>query len=70
MEEGGNSDPQLNLLNSVCSQHNVTNVQDFHTNLSATFLKLRAELVGGNNFATADKASDSSPTYAMVQCRN
>ncbi|GKV22650.1 hypothetical protein SLEP1_g32501 [Rubroshorea leprosula] len=70
MGEGANSDPQLNLLNSVCSQYNVTNVQDFHTNLNATFLKLREELVGGNNFATADEAPGSSPTYAMVQCRN
>ncbi|GLT86264.1 hypothetical protein SLE2022_044120 [Rubroshorea leprosula] len=70
MGEGANSDPQLNLLNSVCSQYNVTNVQDFHTNLNATFLKLRAGIAGGNNFATADEASGSSPTYAMVQCRN
>ncbi|GKV22648.1 hypothetical protein SLEP1_g32499 [Rubroshorea leprosula] len=72
MEEGANSDPQLNLLNSGCSQYNVTNFQDFSTNLNATFVKLREELVdGGNNyFATADQAAGSSPAYAMVQCRN
>ncbi|GKV42872.1 hypothetical protein SLEP1_g50234 [Rubroshorea leprosula] len=69
MENGANSDPQLNLLNSVCAQYNVPNSQEFSRNLNATFLKLREELVSGNYFATADQASGSSPTYAMVQCR-
>ncbi|GLT86261.1 hypothetical protein SLE2022_044090 [Rubroshorea leprosula] len=71
MEDGANSDPQLKLLSSGCSQFNVSNFQDFSRNLNATFLKIREELVSGNNyFATADQATGSSPTYAMVQCRN
>ncbi|GKV22644.1 hypothetical protein SLEP1_g32496 [Rubroshorea leprosula] len=64
----------IQISSSICSTqsavNNVTNVQDFHANLNATFLKLRAELVGSNNFATADEAPDSGPTYAVVQRRN
>ncbi|GKV22642.1 hypothetical protein SLEP1_g32494 [Rubroshorea leprosula] len=67
MEEGANSDPQLNLLIPACSPYKVTNFKVFGTNLNATFLKLREKLVSNNNyFATAEQGA----TYAMVQCRN
>ncbi|KAK8631825.1 hypothetical protein V6N13_028603 [Hibiscus sabdariffa] len=62
------ADAQLNLLNSGCSQYNVTNFTDFARNLNSTFLQLRQQLNGGNRyFATAEEASG---VYAMVQCRN
>ncbi|OMP01143.1 hypothetical protein COLO4_12134 [Corchorus olitorius] len=64
------SDPQLNLLNSGCSQYNVTNFQDFSINLNASFIQLRQQLNSNQYFATAQQARGSDPAYAMVQCRN
>ncbi|OMO78136.1 hypothetical protein COLO4_24823 [Corchorus olitorius] len=64
------SDPQLNLLNSGCSQYNVTNFKAFSINLNASFIQLREQLNSNQYFATAQQARGSDPAYAMVQCRN
>ncbi|GLT86263.1 hypothetical protein SLE2022_044110 [Rubroshorea leprosula] len=67
IEEGANSDRQLKELNFGCSPYKVANFHDFSTNLNATFLKLRKQLVRNNSyFATANQAAG----YAMAQCRN
>ncbi|GMY24531.1 cysteine-rich receptor-like protein kinase 2 [Fagus crenata] len=67
----GVADPQINLLNSGCSQYNVSDVSNFYTNLNATFSDLRTQLNNNNkNFATAQQVTGSEPAYAMVQCRN
>lgn len=61
-----NSEPQINLLNSGCSQYNASNVPDFLSNLNVTFSDLRSQLSGGGRrFATSER-----PVYAMAQCRN
>jgi hypothetical protein len=64
------ADPQTNLLNSGCSQYNVSNESAFYASLNATFTNLRAELNNNSNsrFATAQQVTGSA--YAMVQCRN
>lgn len=65
------ADPQINLLNEGCSQYNATSLSDFYTNLNATFLDLKAQLLNGSkHFATAQQAKGSDPVYAMTQCRN
>ncbi|XVF14714.1 hypothetical protein REPUB_Repub09cG0085400 [Reevesia pubescens] len=64
------SDPQLNLLNSGCSQYNVTNFQDFSSNLNSTWIQLREVLNSSKYFATAQQATGLAPAYAMAQCRN
>uniref|UniRef100_A0A2N9GWR1 Protein kinase domain-containing protein n=1 Tax=Fagus sylvatica TaxID=28930 RepID=A0A2N9GWR1_FAGSY len=67
----GVADPQINLLNSGCSQYNVSDVSNFYTNLNATFSDLRTQLNNNNKyFATAQQVIGSEPAYAMVQCRN
>lgn len=63
------ADAQLNLLNSGCSRYNVTNFQDFTTNLNSTFIQLGDQLKDGQYFVTAQQARGSDPAYAMVQCR-
>ncbi|XP_059450656.1 cold-responsive protein kinase 1-like [Corylus avellana] len=64
------ADPQINLLNSGCSQYNVSNESAFYASLNATFSNLRAQLNNNTNtrFATAQQVTGSA--YAMVQCRN
>jgi hypothetical protein len=64
------ADPQINLLNSGCSQYNVSNESAFYASLNATFSNLRAKLNNNTNtrFATAQQVTGSA--YAMVQCRN
>ncbi|XP_059451269.1 cold-responsive protein kinase 1-like [Corylus avellana] len=64
------ADPQINLLNSGCSQYNVSNESAFYASLNATFSSLRAQLNNNTNtrFATAQQVTGSA--YAMVQCRN
>ncbi|XVF58890.1 hypothetical protein PTKIN_Ptkin07bG0102500 [Pterospermum kingtungense] len=64
------SGAQLNLVNSGCSQYNVSNFQDFNNNLNATWIQSRQQLNSGKYFATAQQAKGSDPAYAMVQCRN
>ncbi|KAL6215148.1 hypothetical protein ACLB2K_014579 [Fragaria x ananassa] len=65
------ADPQINLLNEGCSQYNATSLSDFYTNLNATFLDLKVQLLNGSkHFATAQQAKGSDPVYAMTQCRN
>ncbi|KAH1082891.1 hypothetical protein J1N35_022652 [Gossypium stocksii] len=63
------ADAQLNLLNSGCSQYNVTHFQDFTTNLNSTIIQLRDQLKNDQYFVTAQQARGSDPAYAMVQCR-
>jgi len=60
---------QINLLNSGCSQYNVSRVSNFYNNLNATFSDLRAQLNNNKYFATAQQVKGSEPVYAMVQCR-
>ncbi|KAL6219543.1 hypothetical protein ACLB2K_007302 [Fragaria x ananassa] len=61
------ADPQINLLNEGCSQYNATSLSDFYTNLNATFLDLKAQLLNGSkHFATAQQAKGSDPVYAMT----
>jgi hypothetical protein len=64
------ADPQINLLNSGCSQYNVSNESAFYASLNATFSNLRAQLnnITNTRFATAQQVTGSD--YAMVQCRN
>ncbi|XP_059449583.1 cold-responsive protein kinase 1-like [Corylus avellana] len=63
------ADPQINLLNSGCSQYNVSNESTFYASLNATFSDLTAQLNNTNTrFATAQQVTGSA--YAMVQCRN
>ncbi|XP_059451266.1 cold-responsive protein kinase 1-like [Corylus avellana] len=64
------ADPQINLLNSGCSQYNVSNESAFYASLNATFSSLRAQLNNNTNtrFATAQQVTGSA--YATVQCRN
>ncbi|KAM4123921.1 hypothetical protein ACB094_01G193100 [Castanea mollissima] len=64
------ADPQINLLNSGCSQYNVSDVSNFYTNLNATFSDLRTQLNNNKYFATAQQVKGSESTYALVQCRN
>ncbi|KAK7822536.1 cysteine-rich receptor-like protein kinase 42 [Quercus suber] len=64
----GVADPQINLLNSGCSQYNVSDVSNFYTNLNATFSDLRTQLNNNKYFATAKQVVGSG--YALVQCRN
>ncbi|GFZ09574.1 hypothetical protein Acr_21g0001730 [Actinidia rufa] len=60
------ADPQTNLLNKGCSQYNAASVSDFYTNLNATFVDIRRQIVSeGKRFVTAQQA----PVYAMAQCR-
>ncbi|XP_030952784.1 cysteine-rich receptor-like protein kinase 2 [Quercus lobata] len=66
----GVADPQINLLNSGCSQYNVSDVSNFYTNLNATFLDLRTQLNNNKYFATAQQVVGSESAYALVQCRN
>ena len=61
--------PQINLLNSGCSQYNVSRVSNFYNNLNATFSDLRAQLNNSKYFATAQRVKGSEPVYAMAQCR-
>ncbi|KAK6238324.1 hypothetical protein QUC31_003793 [Theobroma cacao] len=69
-ESASASDPQINLLSSGCGQYNVTDYQDFRSNLNSTFIQLREQLVNDDKyFATAQQARGSNPAYAMVQCR-
>ncbi|XP_030952785.1 cysteine-rich receptor-like protein kinase 2 [Quercus lobata] len=66
----GVADPQINLLNSGCSQYNVSDGSNFRTNLNATFSDLRTELNNNKYFATAQQVKGSESAYALVQCRN
>ncbi|XP_021300907.1 putative receptor-like protein kinase At4g00960 isoform X1 [Herrania umbratica] len=70
-ESASASEGQFNLLNSGCSQYNVTNFGEFSSNLNSTFVQLREQLMNSDNkyFATAQQARGSNPAYAMVQCR-
>ncbi|KAK4602310.1 hypothetical protein RGQ29_011374 [Quercus rubra] len=61
--------PQINLLNSGCSQYNVSRVSNFYNNLNATFSDLRAQLNNNKYFATAQQVKGSEPVCAMAQCR-
>nr|POE58153.1 putative lrr receptor-like serine/threonine-protein kinase [Quercus suber] len=66
----GVADPQINLLNSGCSQYNVSDVSNFYTNLNATFSDLRTQLNNNKYFATAQQVKGSESAYTLVQCRN
>ncbi|KAL0015198.1 hypothetical protein SO802_002267 [Lithocarpus litseifolius] len=66
----GVADPQINLLNSGCSQYNVSDASNFYTNLNATFSDLRTQLNNNKYFATAQQVVGSESAYALVQCRN
>ncbi|XP_047310633.1 cold-responsive protein kinase 1-like [Impatiens glandulifera] len=68
----GAADPQINLLNSGCSQYNVTNFANFLANQNDTFADLRSQLLNGTGkwFATAQRSRSSDPVHAMIQCRN
>ena len=66
------ADPQINLLNKGCSTYTVADLLDFNTNLNATFLDLKEQLINNsksNHFATSQQARGSDPVYAMFQCR-
>ena len=63
------AEPQINLLNSGCSQYNVSDVSNFYTNLNATFSDLRTQLNNNKYFATAQQVKGSEPVCAMAQCR-
>ena len=66
------ADPQINLLNKGCSTYTVADLLDFNTNLNATFLDLKEQLISNNksnHFATSQQARGSDPVYAMFQCR-
>ncbi|KAK4602311.1 hypothetical protein RGQ29_011375 [Quercus rubra] len=64
------AEPQINLLNSGCSQYNVSDVSNFYTNLNATFSDLRTQLNNNKYFATAQQVVGSESAYVLVQCRN
>ncbi|KAL4577877.1 hypothetical protein LXL04_013992 [Taraxacum kok-saghyz] len=65
------SQPQTNILITACSLVNVTNLQNFYTNLNETFRNVRQQLANNNtHFATADQTRNSESVYVMGQCRN
>ncbi|KAH9738595.1 hypothetical protein KPL71_018840 [Citrus sinensis] len=63
------AEPEMELINSGCSQYNVTNFSEFNSNLNATFKELREQLNGGKKFATAQRTRGPDQVYTMVQCR-
>ncbi|XP_068640738.1 cysteine-rich receptor-like protein kinase 42 [Aristolochia californica] len=66
---GVSSDPQINLLDRVCTLYNVTNPDNFSSDLNATFSDLRRAVLSSSHFATAERARASDPIYALFQCR-
>ncbi|KAL9427956.1 hypothetical protein AB3S75_030023 [Citrus x aurantiifolia] len=63
------AEPEMELINTGCSQYNVTNFSEFNSNLNATFKELREQLNGGKKFATAQRTRGPDQVYTMVQCR-
>ncbi|KAL1565280.1 cysteine-rich receptor-like protein kinase 43 [Salvia divinorum] len=68
--QAANSDPQTSSLGNGCSSDVPKDASNFGSNLTATFLQLRANLSEGNKFATAERIVSPDPVYAMAQCRN
>ncbi|THU65671.1 hypothetical protein C4D60_Mb05t06090 [Musa balbisiana] len=69
------ADPQTTLLNSGCSQYNVSDTSAFVATLNETLADLRSSLSSkaadssAARFATAQRPRTTEPIYALFQCR-